>query len=818
MADDTELGAGGTDAVPGAQVCAPLQGASETAVCAAQLQASQPHAPPENHGPVQQRPLQHVPNGQHAPTHVPPPSGHGHMPHMQPDIHPSPQAPRKPKASSHAGRAKNVALSALTGGSIGVPSADAPPPGFLTAGGGARKVLPELVLPFHLPTRPKIAPATETEPLEQSIVFLQALRQTRMMHMLQVLPQFSHKQRGGMEYFDRVPHALLQGINPRKPHTLLPLGRADVRVGPVAYMGVRFWEVRTVEPQHARMVHGRSQEPPGPRMVQYPPSQPMTRPAMHTPSTHSYQGTPLPASVRPTGATPAQGAAPLMARPVQGTPAPETPSYARPPAPTIPSTSRPSPPFTPRGTDTLSAPPQPAPMPRPVPRPTPPLDAGFLARLQQRAAHDTYLQQLLQKARTGQLPDAGMAQLNAIIATLMAAPQPRERRPPVVIVEFPENPSTNFVLPLWHAAVERRRELGMRRGNQLLLSFFLPAIGSKAAGQSGHDEMEHVEGGLLRARETPESLPKPQEVKTEATPVLEQPAKRPSKRDRRRGERDATETLHDPEPPARNHELFPATWSICGELGIDERLWDAFGRVPGCITTEGSTHTYASDKDREARATLERSFALRHATMPTLYQLPTTIPRDSIPAELEEHVRDRYAMRILVSNSRPQPKRKVAALSDAGDTARAVRPSVPTQRHVFISAPAPGEPRPKRKRHVATHNPDGSIKSCGACGKTKTPMWRRGPRGPSQLCNACGAKWKAGRLFVPDVPPTPILNDTLPARRIAVPSPLGVPDALHHADPESARPELPLVTGSTLPRVPQVPPIKGTPNEPVPPP
>ena len=101
-------------------------------------------------------------------------------------------------------------------------------------------------------------------------MLLQALRQTRMMHMLQVLPPFSHRQRSGIEHFDLVPRALLQGIDPHKPHTLMPLGRADVRVGPMVYYGVRFWELRaSVSPSYAKP---RPKEKPRYGMVQYPAS------------------------------------------------------------------------------------------------------------------------------------------------------------------------------------------------------------------------------------------------------------------------------------------------------------------------------------------------------------------------------------------------------------------------------------------------------------------------------------------------------------------------------------------------------------------
>ncbi|KAF9362027.1 hypothetical protein BGX26_006544 [Mortierella sp. AD094] len=38
-------------------------------------------------------------------------------------------------------------------------------------------------------------------------------------------------------------------------------------------------------------------------------------------------------------------------------------------------------------------------------------------------------------------------------------------------------------------------------------------------------------------------------------------------------------------------------------------------------------------------------------------------------------------------------------------------------------------------------------KRCGYCDCTTTPMWRRGPNGPSTLCNACGVKWKHGKIL-----------------------------------------------------------------------
>ncbi|KAJ1401712.1 Zinc finger, GATA-type [Sesbania bispinosa] len=43
-------------------------------------------------------------------------------------------------------------------------------------------------------------------------------------------------------------------------------------------------------------------------------------------------------------------------------------------------------------------------------------------------------------------------------------------------------------------------------------------------------------------------------------------------------------------------------------------------------------------------------------------------------------------------------------------------------------------------------------RKCHHCGAEKTPQWRAGPLGPKTLCNACGVRFKSGRL-VPEYRP-----------------------------------------------------------------
>lgn len=43
--------------------------------------------------------------------------------------------------------------------------------------------------------------------------------------------------------------------------------------------------------------------------------------------------------------------------------------------------------------------------------------------------------------------------------------------------------------------------------------------------------------------------------------------------------------------------------------------------------------------------------------------------------------------------------------------------------------------------------PTQAVRKCLHCEITKTPQWRAGPLGPKTLCNACGVRFKSGRLF-----------------------------------------------------------------------
>lgn len=110
-----------------------------------------------------------------------------------------------------------------------------------------------------------------------------------------------------------------------------------------------------------------------------------------------------------------------------------------------------------------------------------------------------------------------------------------------------------------------------------------------------------------------------------------------------------------------------------------------------------------------------------------------------------------------------------------GSTAVATTTTTPTIMSCCVGFKAPAKARSKRRRTgrrdlrvLWTGNEQGGIqkkktmtvaaaalimgRKCQHCGAEKTPQWRAGPAGPKTLCNACGVRYKSGRL-VPEYRP-----------------------------------------------------------------
>ncbi|XP_057979619.1 GATA transcription factor 8-like [Malania oleifera] len=120
-------------------------------------------------------------------------------------------------------------------------------------------------------------------------------------------------------------------------------------------------------------------------------------------------------------------------------------------------------------------------------------------------------------------------------------------------------------------------------------------------------------------------------------------------------------------------------------------------------------------------------------------------------------------------NPRPAIQLISPTSSSAGDTPQPfVAPKVPESQNFADSHPLKKKiPKPVngageqkiKKRKIKLSLPLGpvemnqnnpplqSVRKCMHCEITKTPQWRAGPMGPKTLCNACGVRYKSGRLF-----------------------------------------------------------------------
>ncbi|KAI4316096.1 hypothetical protein L6164_024111 [Bauhinia variegata] len=85
----------------------------------------------------------------------------------------------------------------------------------------------------------------------------------------------------------------------------------------------------------------------------------------------------------------------------------------------------------------------------------------------------------------------------------------------------------------------------------------------------------------------------------------------------------------------------------------------------------------------------------------------------------------------------------------------------PSEHDVIIPTPGKkaGKPAPRKKESSDGSGGDG--RKCLHCATDKTPQWRTGPMGPKTLCNACGVRYKSGRLvpeYRPAASPTFVLT------------------------------------------------------------
>ncbi|XP_038886093.1 GATA transcription factor 8-like [Benincasa hispida] len=94
----------------------------------------------------------------------------------------------------------------------------------------------------------------------------------------------------------------------------------------------------------------------------------------------------------------------------------------------------------------------------------------------------------------------------------------------------------------------------------------------------------------------------------------------------------------------------------------------------------------------------------------------------------------------------PRPPQLISPTNSGGKV------SSESDNYAESCSPPPPAKKPKkiklsyRRDQNDAFNPQG-VRKCLHCEVTKTPQWRAGPLGPKTLCNACGVRYKSGRLY-----------------------------------------------------------------------
>ncbi|KAF8077138.1 hypothetical protein N665_1060s0016 [Sinapis alba] len=125
--------------------------------------------------------------------------------------------------------------------------------------------------------------------------------------------------------------------------------------------------------------------------------------------------------------------------------------------------------------------------------------------------------------------------------------------------------------------------------------------------------------------------------------------------------------------------------------------------------------------------------------------------QSSSPVSVLESSDGSFSPQNLISQSLAFPVKGMRSKRKRPTTLRFRYPFEPSKHETYYSSEQYAKKKSKT-RHTEASNYDGIVRSCTHCETTKTPQWREGPNGPKTLCNACGVRFRSGRL-VPEYRP-----------------------------------------------------------------
>ncbi|CAG8474240.1 1397_t:CDS:10 [Ambispora leptoticha] len=162
------------------------------------------------------------------------------------------------------------------------------------------------------------------------------------------------------------------------------------------------------------------------------------------------------------------------------------------------------------------------------------------------------------------------------------------------------------------------------------------------------------------------------------------------------------------------------------------------------------THVSQNIWDALRRATNEASLTYQSMLPKIAYNPPRVYMHYRLPCEYPDELLEAIAQRVskldgTLQMETPEPrqtkKAKIPKPSEAPATSSKAGSSSPKK-----SKSVPELTTATESSHH-TYSTSSANKRCAYCGCKSTPMWRRGPDGAGTLCNACGVKWKQGKIL-----------------------------------------------------------------------
>ncbi|KAI1317547.1 hypothetical protein EDD11_008241 [Mortierella claussenii] len=182
------------------------------------------------------------------------------------------------------------------------------------------------------------------------------------------------------------------------------------------------------------------------------------------------------------------------------------------------------------------------------------------------------------------------------------------------------------------------------------------------------------------------------------------------------------------------------------------------------------------------------------------YNLPIDFPDEQLHLMGFKKLPDHHVVPLTTLEP---PKRKADAAMEQQAAAAAAKAKKAKADEALATSAKAGANSKKNTGAVnaptSTSTNSSGQKQCAYCGVTSTPTWRRGPGGPHTLCNACGVKWRQGKIFIDPADKTAPVKARPPAPS---PTPAPAPAPVPKPPPTPSTPTVIPTTTSSVPVMP----------------